>query len=63
MKPPPGPIPEPVIPLLPEDPDAWAATTLKIAWLEQAHKMSRQFQQARRTMGLPSIFPDGHIEH
>jgi hypothetical protein len=34
----------------------------KIAWLEQAHQLALQFQEARRKMGLKTIYPDGHIE-
>jgi hypothetical protein len=34
----------------------------KIAWLEEAHQLSLQFQEARRKRGLKTIFPDGHIE-
>lgn len=81
MKPPCRPVPEPVIPLLPENPDPWASATFegaelatlragarltfteKVAWLEQAHRISLQFQQTRRQMGLPTIFTDGRIEH
>ncbi|HVX85991.1 MAG TPA: hypothetical protein VH253_14505 [Phycisphaerae bacterium] len=80
MNPPPHPLIEPVIPLLPENPDPWAAATWegaelatlraaarlsfteKVAWLEDAHRLHLQFQQARREQGVPTLYPDGHIE-
>jgi hypothetical protein len=34
----------------------------KIAWLEEAHRISLKFQETRRKMGLGTIFSDGHIE-
>lgn len=35
----------------------------KIKWLEEAHRLSLQFQEARRKKGLPTLFPDGRIEY
>jgi hypothetical protein len=34
----------------------------KLAWLEDAHRMALKFQEARRKLGLKTIFPDGRIE-
>jgi len=35
----------------------------KIAWLEEAHRMSLKFQETRRKMGIATIYSDGHIEY
>jgi len=35
----------------------------KIKWLEEAQRISLQFQEERRKKGLPTIFSDGHIEY
>ncbi len=35
----------------------------KIAWLEEAQRISLIFQEARRKLGLPTIYSDGHIEY
>jgi hypothetical protein len=34
----------------------------KVSWLEQAHRISLQFQENRRKQGLPTIYTDGRIE-
>jgi hypothetical protein len=35
----------------------------KVAWLEEAHRISLQFQENRRQRGLPTVYSDGRVEY